>query len=134
MSQILDGGDASGTSGADNNVGADVGNKSATRDNGSTGGTDNNSDGQNTYAKASFSTDNVAVTNTNTDIDNTIGMGEPGSIGGADNNTDNKNTYVKAGFSIYNIAGSDADAGACAGNTNDMGEKVSNNTNNTGED
>ena len=64
----------------------------------------------------------------------TTGTGDAGGIGSADNNTNGKNAYTKAGFSTYNVTGVNADAAMSAGDTNGIGEEVSNNTNNTGED
>ena len=106
---------------------------SGTGDGGGIGGTDNNIDGKNTYAKAGFCTYNVVSANMDTNVSDTTGMGDADSIGGADNNTDGKNAYAKTVFGTYNVAGTNADAGAGVGHTSGTGEEVSNNTNNTSE-
>ena len=117
MSQILDRGDASG---ADNNAGASAGDTSGTRDGGGTGGADNNTDGKNAYAKADFSTYNVAGANIDVDASDTTGTGDAGGTGDADNNIDGKNAYAKAGFNTWNVAGANTDAHA--GDTTGTGD------------
>ena len=133
MNWILDGRHISGISGADNNVGADAVDTSNTRDNGDTGGIDNNFDNKNAYAKAGFSTYNIAGANTDADVGDTTGTRDVGSTNVINNNTDGKNAYAKASFSTYNVAGTNADTSAGAGNRSGTGKKVSNNINSTDE-
>ena len=155
IGQILDKRDASGTNSTNNNAncknpyakagfnsynntGANAGtgasDTSDKRDANSIGSIDHNSDNKNAYLKTGFSTYNI--TNASEDADGSVsasdtgGTRDAGGTGGADNNVDNKNASTKADFSTYNIA--DANAGAGAGDTSVTGEKVGNNTNNTG--
>ena len=109
-----------------------MGDTSGTRDDGSTGGVDNNSNGKNGHAKAGFSTYNFAGVNTNIDVGDITGTRDAGSIGGANNNSDGKNAHTKAGFSIYNVTGANTnvDAGDTTGTGDDGGTgSTDNNTN-----
>ena len=94
---------------------------------------DNNSDGKNAHTKTGFSTYNVISANMDLDMGDTAGTGDTDDTCDTDNKIDGKNTYVKAGFSTYNIARANIDADAGAGDTDNIGEEVSNNTNNTDE-
>ena len=134
MSQILDGGNTSSTSSADNNTDADAGNTNGTRDDNGISGANNNFDNKNAHAKAGFNTYNITNMNTNADASDTTGTRDVDDNGSKDNNTDSKNAYAKFGFSTYNIVNANADISAGIGNTSGMSKKVSNNTNNIGED
>ena len=135
ISQILDKEDTSGTGSTDINIGGNISDITSTDDGDGTGGIDNNSDSKNAQAKASLSTYNVLIINPNADTSanagDTTGKRDVSSTGDADNNNDSKNAYAKAGLNIYNVANANVDVDTSAANTSGMGEKVSNNTNNT---
>lgn len=68
MGQILNKGDASGTSDADNNADAGADNTSGMEDTGGTSGMDNNFDSQNAYTKTDFNTYNIVDMNPDADV------------------------------------------------------------------
>ena len=127
----MNGGDASGTSGVDNNMG--ISHTSGMGDGNSTSSMNNTFDSKNPHAKASFNIYNSACINMDVDAGDTTSTRDTGGTGCVDNNTDGKNAYAKGGFSAYNIANANADARASAGDISGTGEKVSNNINNISE-
>lgn len=145
MSQILDERNVDGISDANNNsdnknayikagfntynitsinARASVGDISGMGDASGISGADNNFDDKNTYTKADFRIYNI--TNANANAYNISDTRDASDTGGANNNANNKNAHAKIGFSTFNIANTNAS------DSNNIGEEVSNNTNNTG--
>lgn len=117
----------------------DMGDTSNTGDIYSISGANNNVDDKNTYAKAGFSTYNIASANAgmgtsdtsgiadanNTGMGNTTSIKDNGSTSSVDNNANNKNAYAKIYFTTYNVSNTSAN------DTSGTGEKICNNKKNT---